>query len=1037
MLIEKVTNLISNNKIKYITDEDRNPEHTTEVNECYYIILGALYLSITDLKQIILYDPDNNKDFVEAEENQIKAKIGKYLECLKVIVKISQPFNDMLYLFSNELYIIVELNSIINLLKIQKNEYIDIHVVEKITANLRGNIDIIRENKFVKINELKNNIEDLINLISDNLPNKDKNYYSLLRNILLQEIKKVKVKNYRLDIFKLYIINEKEILLNSNEILDLLLKGCIIPLKEKLLASVEKFENRGDEILLILESKVKEKKNEYFSQILLYYFEKMSHIYLDNYFKSKVQQKNEKNLLEKEPLDVFKKCLDLLSKLTSSKSKIKNVSKLLYIGYIRVFLFKFEEYIRDKSEKLIKPILIINSINEFKNPISFMVELYFYKVIYNKNNRDINIFSSKNNSYNLESLNNFKDFFPSDINDDNSVEEKEDKENSFINLLEEKDNKLINSKEEYPFNEYFYYSDYIDEKYLNLIINKESKVYPVLAKYLELKNNGNLLNEFYTYNSALNSVNEEYSSKITREQSAKETLENQLIYKENKNLFTEFFDIYNRLSDNIYADSNDDDNENEEKNINKLNPKLPLFKFFMVDENELSENYKYIYKQFIDKHNEIVSNLLETKPSIIDIPNLSNDKINVQNIIREDEIFVTKNDFSIQNELFNYSYRKVIINEDYSEFNKYEINLEYIEEIMTDKFLKNKKLISDEIFEFKYKNEDLEFKNKDICTKFKEKINQEDLSLNDKIILYEYFEENKGIVDLHLKLLDDFTNLIIYSNENIDKIEETSKTKICNLLEGLEFISSDFKEIFKDKNNFTIYKILNIYEYYQILCFNKVKEKLNKYQEKISDEKQINAINNYIEKDLKASKNIKKNLEIAFRKFILCFLSKEKNMEYKIKLNKNNIKNYLEIEDLWSKDFYKKNEFYQELKKFKNLDIKINNVIPFYEKCFNNMYKNYFDDVKTELNNREEERIRKEKEKDKEDISNFNPKEIEIDDNINALEGNKNEENVNNDNNDNENNGNENNENEDDNNDDNGDDYIDEGGDDEEYGGRY
>ena len=439
----------------------------------------------------------------------------------------------------------------------------------------------------------------------------------------------------------------------------------------------------------------------------------------------------------------------------------------------------------------------------------------------------------------------------------------------------------------------------------------------------------------------------------------------------------------------------------------------------------------------IDKHNEIVSNLLETKPSIIDIPNLSNDKINVQNIIREDEIFVTKNDFSIQNELFNYSYRKVIINEDYSEFNKYEINLEYIEEIMTDKFLKNKKLISDEIFEFKYKNEDLEFKNKDICTKFKEKINQEDLSLNDKIILYEYFEENKGIVDLHLKLLDDFTNLIIYSNENIDKIEETSKTKICNLLEGLEFISSDFKEIFKDKNNFTIYKILNIYEYYQILCFNKVKEKLNKYQEKISDEKQINAINNYIEKDLKASKNIKKNLEIAFRKFILCFLSKEKNMEYKIKLNKNNIKNYLEIEDLWSKDFYKKNEFYQELKKFKNLDIKINNVIPFYEKCFNNMYKNYFDDVKTELNNREEERIRKEKEKDKEDISNFNPKEIEIDDNINALEGNKNEENVNNDNNDNENNGNENNENEDDNNDDNGDDYIDEGGDDEEYGGRY
>ena len=66
---------------------------------------------------------------------------------------------------------------------------------------------------------------------------------------------------------------------------------------------------------------------------------------------------------------------------------------------------------------------------------------------------------------------------------------------------------------------------------------------------------------------------------------------------------------------------------------------------------------------------------------------------------------------------------------------------------------------------------------------------------------------------------------------------------------------------------------------------------------------------------------------------------------------------------MWNKDFYKKKEFYEELKKIKILNIKVNNIIPFYEKCFNNMYKNYFDEVKTELREREEEKRKKKKKK--------------------------------------------------------------------------
>ena len=984
IFLEQINNLIKEKKIQYISDENRNPKHTTEVNECFYIILGNLYSAITDLDIVVLFDPNNNRDSCIKKEKQVKVQIDSYLKCLSNIVTISQPFNDMLYIFSNELYIIVNLNKIINLLTKQKNKYTDVEIVKKIIKNLIESISLFRENKlqnFTRTTELKNNLDELINIISENILNKDKEYYSLLRYIILQEIKKISDKNYRLNIFKSYLINEKEMLLYSNQIFDILLRGKINPNKGKFLVSLENFKDKGDDIVLVIENAIKNKKKEYISHIMMYYFEKLSHVYLDNYFKSKIEKKNEKNLLEKEPLDIFKNCLNFLSDLNNINIKIKNVYKLFCVGYIRVYLYKFEEYIRNKSSKINNPIDIINSINSFKKPISSTIELFYYKIIYYKNKKDINYFYSKNHSYNIESLNNYKEFFRNEINNDNSEDEIGEKNNnSIINILEEKDNQseILNNN---IINEFFYYSDYIDEEYLSSIIKDKDEDYPVLSKYLELKRNDNILNNFYIYNKALVILNENYTSKITRERAKRETLEKQIIYNDNKDLFNKFFEIYKKLSDNINNDNNDDDNENEDnddnddkindKNNQELNQKMPLMNFLIVDDNKFSENYKNIYEQFIDKHNEIVESLLKAKSKNYDEENQN--KINIQNITKEDEIFITKKDFSFQIELFNYSYRKVIIKGDYSEFNKYEINLDFIEEMLTNKLLNNKKLINKDIFNFNFKNEDLEFENKNICTKFQEKFKEEKLIINDKIIFYEYFKQNEKNINLHLKLLNDFSYLIIYSHENFEKLKEIGQTKINELLKDLEIISDESKEIFKDKDNLTINKLINIYEYYQILCFIQVKNNLKNYQEKTLDKEKQISIENYIENHLNKNKDEKNHLETALRRFIICFLAKEKNKENKIKLNKNNITNYLDIEDLWSKDFYKEKEFDQSLKILKNLNIKINNVILFYNKCFSNTYKNYFDDVKDELKKREEERARKEEEKEKEDIRNFNP----------------------------------------------------------------
>ena len=46
--------------INYIVDENRNPEHTREVNECFYIFLAGLCLSITKDIEIALINTIRN-----------------------------------------------------------------------------------------------------------------------------------------------------------------------------------------------------------------------------------------------------------------------------------------------------------------------------------------------------------------------------------------------------------------------------------------------------------------------------------------------------------------------------------------------------------------------------------------------------------------------------------------------------------------------------------------------------------------------------------------------------------------------------------------------------------------------------------------------------------------------------------------------------------------------------------------------------------------------------------------------------------------
>ena len=180
--------------------------------------------------------------------------------------------------------------------------------------------------------------------------------------------------------------------------------------------------------------------------------------------------------------------------------------------------------------------------------------------------------------------------------------------NLFINLIKEKyleDNYNI---EEYPFYKFFYYTDYLDKKYIieQLKCIEENK-YPVLEAYLKTKfntpnckNNEYLLKNFAIFNKALNLINQKYFNNISRNKAEKKRLKNDEIYWNNKRLFDDFIAFYNNMEIKI-----------TKKEI--LSNNNFLADFFIDNKNNFGKIYITIYQNFIKLQNENISNLLNLK----------------------------------------------------------------------------------------------------------------------------------------------------------------------------------------------------------------------------------------------------------------------------------------------------------------------------------------------------------------------------------------------------------------------------------------
>ena len=397
------------NEIKYIVNEKRNPEHTREVNECFYILLASICYIITS---------DEIK-LSQTFEDKNKFEIQFYCEILKKINIILQSLNKDLSLFLNEMYIIDEL---IKVIELENLKNIEIEKIEKIRKLIRKSAEIIQKDRPDKIDDLINNFDAIyreLEISGDEIIQEKNNeyydaYYNTLRYIYYKEINKVRDEKYRVKILE-YLIKEKEIVKKSSSIFQILLKKYFKTTKDFKAARKNLLEKNDKYIKLINENISDGQQPYYFAltETLLYFFEKNSIIYFNNIFYS-LKEEKEGILMEKEPMSIFKDCISYLQDFADNKTRKydknnKYVARFFCLGYIRIFIYIFIKMFDDDDAKFKEPEKIIEIINENKT-INHMIQIYIYKILFNKHGIDAFINKNYILKYKLEEYNDFKEF---------------------------------------------------------------------------------------------------------------------------------------------------------------------------------------------------------------------------------------------------------------------------------------------------------------------------------------------------------------------------------------------------------------------------------------------------------------------------------------------------------------------------------------------------------------------------------------------------------------------------------------------------
>ncbi len=441
-LFKEILNHISENKIKYEPKEFK----LVKVNVPYYIFTIALFKCMIDKKSI------NNA--ISKNDNYYS-----YFENLNRCLKEMQKLDKSLKMDIEELSILNEFINIYNVFehtgKINKLD------INKLITNLTKSLEIIENNEESRIEQLCDNLKSLIEIVkevNDSSKNKkikgDEVYYELIVNILLNELKRENSQKYKIYILKEQLLEDEKLFIQSTQLLKIILEDFVTSNIDLFQGSLD---NLSNSVLEILEKKI---NNDWIKETLIYTFEQISIIYIQNLINEneKNKKENKKNILF-DLKSFFGNCIEILEKifkdpkLENEDDKVKTnicLKKIFALSSTRVYLKTFIDWI-DKNQfkptEIDEIIDVINGkeTNEFRDVIRYFI----YKIVYNKNQKEIGKFFDTIDKYHFGKYKNF------DLIDKEKNSQESAKHIVFVETYKTTDNDFKIFKEEFDLLTYY------------------------------------------------------------------------------------------------------------------------------------------------------------------------------------------------------------------------------------------------------------------------------------------------------------------------------------------------------------------------------------------------------------------------------------------------------------------------------------------------------------------------------------------------------------------------------------------------------
>ena len=506
---------------------------------------------------------------------------------------------------------------------------------------------------------------------------------------------------------------------------------------------------------------------------------------------------------------------------------------------------------------------------------------------------------------------------------------------------------FYNNEKNYPNYKFFYYYNYPNNLSLYNIIesndnykNRYTLTYNILKYDVENKKEIDLLKYLPKVNKKLNYLIQNYSYKISRDDSSKKTIKEEYNKNEN-NLF-----ILNNNKKNIKVEEYIKDIANlfdKFKNVEMqwdchklkniiLTSNLSL-STILLDDSEPGYYLSSIYKKLIEYQNLFLDNIINSNSQdglLYCFVKQLNNEIMVQDVSINE---IVKIDFeeNNQNNLKLYSSLNELIflntiND--TSINKFNYELDEIEIELGNLILpglRKFKSSNDELRFITYMYEGYRGKKSNILTNFNEKYPPQELNNDEREILNRFIQSNEN---------EDYKTFLFSIQLLIDYIQKFRKNEkmISEIIRDIpEYINinENVKHFFIKNNNFTVNKLVRIYELFEYICWDQIKDNLlDEFMKKIDEDKKKKIDEYFKTKDNKNSVIQKYELAGAIRKFISRYLAGKRSQS---DINEEKMLcDYLYRVDLWTKDIENDN-FIKELNALSKLKINVGEGLDFYD----------------------------------------------------------------------------------------------------------